>query len=374
MAHPLNVVMIPSVSGGLGHVARSLKLARALERADPSLRISYALDELNLRPINAEAVARTGYPYRIVPNPVRHERDDAIREVLGDADVVIDDTNRRFIPYRRILPRLRTWISVPMPPLWDELFMDGPLLERVDHILYTYPPIMPVPEELDRFRDKLTVTGPLVDDDMPSRAEARRRLALDPDGTCITYAPRGFPFGPWFGLRVLNGVVGGFIRMRRRDPDLTLNLLAVPDPKAVQPRGVPPLASIDGVVLHGVVSPETARDHTAAADLAVVEATTSLFDAAVARTPVVMVPGLIYETWLEGTWVNECGAGVVMRPEEVTHLSMERSMRKALTPSAAAIRTARLAELVGSGGADCAAQAVLRVIAETVGGRSVLAR
>ena len=41
----LNVVFIPSVSGGLGHVTRTIKLARAPERADPSLRISYVLAE-----------------------------------------------------------------------------------------------------------------------------------------------------------------------------------------------------------------------------------------------------------------------------------------------------------------------------------------
>lgn len=364
MSGGLNVVMLPSVSGGMGHVTRSLNLARALERADPTLRISYVLDELNIRPINIDAVAQTGYPYRLLPNPVRHERDGCVRDVLGDADVVIDDTNRRIIPYRPLLPRLKTWISVPMPPLWDELFMDWPLLAHVDHILYTYPPIMPPPEELDRFRDKLTVTGPILEDHMPTRCDARRQLGIDPNETFITYAPRGFPFGPWFGRRVLNGVVGGFIRLRKERPGLCLRLLAVPDPAAVQPRGVPPLTEIEGVEVIGVVSPETARAYTAAADLTVVEATTSLFDAARARTPIIMVPGLIYETWLEGTWVNESDAGVVMRPEEVTHASMLRGMRSALDPIAATARTERLADLVGSGGSDRAAATVLQVIAE----------
>lgn len=361
---PLNVVMIPSVSGGMGHVTRTLKLARALERADPSLRISYALDELQLRPINVDAVARTGYPYHILLNPVRHERDERIRVVLGEADVVIDDTNRRMIPYRSILPRLKTWISIPMPPLWDELFMDWPLLEHVDRILYTYPSIMPVPEELKRFRDKLTVTGPILDEEMPSRSEARRRLGIDADEAFITYSPRGFPFGPWFGRRVLNGLVGGFMRLRKERPGLRLRLLAVPDPVAIQPRGIPRLTEIEGVILEGVVSPETARDYTAAADLAIVEATTSLFDAALAKTPVVMVPGPIYETALEGTWVNESGAGVVMRPGEVTHASMARAMRSALDPALAPARTDKLAALVGRGGAARAAAAVLQAIAQ----------
>ena len=362
----LNVVCIPSASGGIGHVTRTLKLARALERADPSLRISYVLDELNLRPLNEEVVRRTGYPYRILPNPVRHERDEAIRAVLGEADVVIDDTNRRLIAHRRILPRLKVWISIPMPPLWDELFMDWPLLEHVDQILYTYPPIMPVLEELEPFRDKLTITGPILDDDMPTRAVARQRLGLSDAEQYITYAPRGFPFGPWFGRRVLNGVVGGFIRLRKRRPHLRLLLIAVPDPAAVQPRAVPPLDRIEGVTLEGLVSPETARDYIAAADVAVVEATTSLFDAAAARTPVLMVPGLIFETAWEGTWVNEEGAGIVMRPEEVTQVSMARKLAEALDPSTAPVRAQRLHDLVGQRGRELAVAAVRRVIAEKI--------
>ena len=371
-ADPVNVVLIPSVSGGLGHVARALKLARALERADPTLRFSWVLDELKLRSICVDAVAGTGYPYRILPNAVRHERDETVRAALGEADVVIEDTCRRLIPHRRILPRLKAWISVPMPPLWDELFLDWPLLEQVDAILYTYPPIMPPPEELLPFADKLTATGPILDEmGMPARADARRRLGLEPGCRYVLYSPRGFPFGAWFGRRVLNGVVGGFVKLHREMPDLRLVLLAVPDPAAVQPRRLPPLAQIPGVTVLGVVPPEVARDYMAAADLAVVEATTSLFDAALARTPIVMVPGLIYETWLEGTWVNDADAGVVMRPEEVTHASMAQSMRAVLDPVASAIRTAKLAELVGTDGAARAVAAVLCVIEERVRPRPV---
>ena len=362
---PLNVVFIPSVSGGLGHVARTLKLARALERADPSLRISYVLDELGLRPINLEVVRQTGYPVRVLPNPVRHERDEKVRAVLGEADVVIEDTNPRLIPHRRILPRLRAWISIPMLPLWDELHMNWPLFEHVDQILYTYPPVMPPPEELEPFRDRLTVTGPILDpEELPARPEARRRLGLDGDAEYVVYSPRGFPFGPWFGLRVLNGVVGGYLRLRRRRPRLRLALIGVPDPAAVQPRGLPPLAEIEGLSLVGAVAPDVARDYVAAADLVVVEGTTTLFDAALARTPVLMVPGLIYETWLEGTWVNERGAGVVMRPEQVTRTSMARAMAEALDPVAMPRRVARLHELVGTGGRDKAVETILRVIAE----------
>ena len=364
-ARPLNIVLIPSVSGGLGHITRSVKLARALEQADPRLRMAYALDESRLRPFNLEVVERTGYPVHILPHPARHERDEKIRAVLGEADVVIEDTSRRAIPYRRILPRLRAWISIPMLPLWDELFMAWPLLEHVDHILYCYPTVMPVPEELEPFRDKLTVTGPILDE-MPSRHAARRRLSLSPEERYITYAPRGFPFGPRFGRRVLNAVVSAYMRLRDEWPGLRLVLTAVPNVAAVQPKRLPPLDRIDGVVLHGVLSPEDARDYLAAADLAIVEGTSALFDAALARTPVLMVPGPIYETWLEGTWVKEQDAGVVVWKEDVSPASMLRKIREALQPEGAAARAGRLSRLVGSGGREAAVQTVLRIIEEKV--------
>jgi hypothetical protein len=364
---PVNVAFIPSVSGGLGHVGRTLKLARALERSDPTLRISYVLDELELQPLNVEVVARTGYPYRILPNPVHHERTEKIRAVLGNIDVVIEDTNRRLIAHRRILPRLRAWISIPMLPIWDELHMDWPLLEHADHILYTYPPVMPPPEELLHFRHKLTVTGPILDpEEMPTRAEARRILGLDPEACYVTYAPRGFPFGEWFGRRVLNGVVGGVMRLRRQRPDLRLVLTAVPDLLAVQPPRLPPLDQIDCIEIVGTVSPETARDYIAAADAVVLEGTSTLFDAAIARTPVVMVPGLIHETALEGTWVNEGGAGIVLRPEHVTHRSMAQALRTALDPVEGRERSQRLAEFVGIGGRDLAVSTIRQVIADRI--------
>jgi UDP-N-acetylglucosamine:LPS N-acetylglucosamine transferase len=366
-ASPVNVAFIPSVSGGLGHVGRTLKLARALERTDPTLQICYVLDELELRPLNVDVVARTGYAYRMLPNPVHHERTEKIRAVLGDIDVVIEDTNRRLIAHRRILPRLRVWISIPMLPIWDELHMDGPLLEHADHILYTYPAVMPPPEELLPFHHKLTVTGPILDpEEMPSRAEARHRLGLDPEAGYVTYAPRGFPFGAWFGRRVLNGVVGGVMRLRRQRPGLHLVLTAVPDVAAVQPPRLPPLDQIDGVEVVGTVSPETARDYVAAANAVVLEGTSTLFDAALARTPVVMVPGLIHETALEGTWVNEGGAGIVLRPEHVTHRTMAWALGAALDPVEGRERSERLFTFVGTGGRDLAVSTILRVIAERV--------
>ncbi|MBA2450677.1 MAG: hypothetical protein H0V51_21910 [Chloroflexi bacterium] len=363
----INLAMIPSVSGGLGHVTRTLKLARGLEQADPSLNISYILDEHRLRPFNVDAVRKTGYPVQILPSPIRHERDAIVREILGEVDVVVEDTSRRLIAYRRILPRIKAWISIPMLPLWDEVFMDWPRLEHADHILYAYPGVMPLPEELEPFRDKITVTGPILDPVAPDRAAGRRRLGLAEDERYILYSPRGFPFGRTFGRRVINGVVGAYIRLRLERPELRLVLSAVDDLARIQHPTLPPLDQIEGVILQGVVTPEVAWDCLAGADLAIVEGTSTLFDAAVARTPVLMVPGKIYETALEGTWVEAHDAGVVIWVEDVTRATMLRGMRRALEPNAAADRSARLHELVGTDGREVAVETVLRIIQDKVG-------
>jgi hypothetical protein len=367
LSNHVKVAFIPSVSGGFGHITRAAKLLRGLELADPSLTFCFVLSELGLRAATREAVERLGYPVRILPNPVRHERDRKIRKVLGDIDVVIEDTERRLIAYRRVVPHVRTWISVPMLPIWDELFMDWPYLEHADHVLYTYPRVMPVPKELASVGDRLTVTGPILDpDEMPSREAARDALTWGADERVITYAPRDFPFGRWFGLRVLNGLVGGFVRARKRFPELRLVLTAVPKPAAIQPPALPPLATIPGVTLKGIVSTAEARDHIAGADLVVVEGTSTLFDAAVARTPVFMVPGLIYETSLEGTWVNENGAGIVMRPDDVTRVSVQRVIERVFDePAKTRARVEKLRKLVGESGRDIAVAAILRTIAAT---------
>jgi hypothetical protein len=363
----VKIAFIPSVSGGLGHVTRVAKLLRGLHVTDPSLEFVFVLSELGLRDSAREAVERLGYPVRILPNPVRHERNDRVRDVLGDVDVVIEDTERRLIAYRRVLSRVRTWISIPMLPIWDELFMDWPLLEHADHVLYSYPPVMPVPDELAALGARLTVTGPILDpDEMPSRDDARRTLGWAETDRVITYAPRDFPFGRWFGLRVLNGVVGGFIRARKRYPALRLVLTAVPNAAAIQPPTLPRLEKIPGVTVKAVLTTAEARDHIAAADLVVVEGTSTLFDAAVARTPVFMVPGLIYETSLEGTWVDEHHAGIVMRPDDVNRRSVQRVIEKVFDePEATSARADKLRELVGDSGRDVAVAAILRTIAAT---------
>lgn len=151
-----HAIFIPSVSGGLGHVSRTLRLARELERRDPSLRIEYVLDRERLRLPNLAFVESTGYPVQVLPIRSREARDVITRAVLGHADLIVDDTYRHLIPLRRLLKA--RWASIPMYPLWDEIFMDWPLLVQVDRVLWTYPAALPLPDELKLKKDELLIT------------------------------------------------------------------------------------------------------------------------------------------------------------------------------------------------------------------------
>ena len=55
----MNVVIIPSVGGGIGYFARTATLARMLQKLDPTVSVEYLLDTERLRPFNI-AAARTG--------------------------------------------------------------------------------------------------------------------------------------------------------------------------------------------------------------------------------------------------------------------------------------------------------------------------
>ncbi len=63
----MNVVMVPSASGGIGHISRTATLARALRRLDPTVHIEYVLDAERLRPFNIDATMRMGYRPRLLP-------------------------------------------------------------------------------------------------------------------------------------------------------------------------------------------------------------------------------------------------------------------------------------------------------------------
>src|SRR3954454_9063981 len=122
----MNVVMVPSVSGGIGHLSRTSALARALKRLDPSVHVEYVLDAQRLRPFNIDAALRMGFRPRLLPIRTPESRGPIVRACLGDADVIVDDVARYLLPLRRLVPRA-AWISIAMHPLGDELFMDWPM-------------------------------------------------------------------------------------------------------------------------------------------------------------------------------------------------------------------------------------------------------
>ena len=57
----MNIVMIPSVSGGMGHIARTATLARMINKLDSSVNVEYVLDAERPRPFNIEATSALAF-------------------------------------------------------------------------------------------------------------------------------------------------------------------------------------------------------------------------------------------------------------------------------------------------------------------------
>ena len=150
----MNVIMMPSVSGGIGHISRTSALARMLKKLDPTVHVEYVLDADRLRPFNIDATLRMGFRPRLLPPRTPESRDPIVRACLGDADVIIDDTARYLLPLRRIVPRA-AWVSIAMHPIGDELFMDWPLMVQMDAIIWAYAPLVGIPPEFEVVRDKV---------------------------------------------------------------------------------------------------------------------------------------------------------------------------------------------------------------------------
>ena len=360
----MNVMMIPSVDGGMGHIARTATLARMLIRLDPTVKVEYLLDTERLRPFNIDATARTGFRVNLLPPRPRDRRDAIVRAGLGDADVIVDDTSRYLIPLRRIVPRA-AWISLPMYPLGDELFNDWPHLVQTDGIIWAYPPVLDFPPELELSGTKVLRTGPFFDfDDVPEREAARARLGFGPDEEVLIYAPRGMSFGREFGERVLAGVVGGAAALRKRRKRIRLVLLAVSDPEELRAPGVP--ARLPAwVTVVGVVPPAEMTTYLRAADIAVTEGSNMTQEAAALGTPILMVPGAIYETWLLGTRLYEHRAAHIIWIERVTTAAVAETFDEILTDvEARAAMTERARALVtGGSGVRAAACLVLEIAA-----------
>jgi len=355
----MKVIMIPSVSGGLGHIGRTAALARQLQRLVAPIQLEYLLDTDKLRPFNIDAAAATGYRVNLLPPRNRGDRDSIVRACLGSADIVIEDTCRHLIALRPIVPN-STWISVPMYPLEDELFMDWPLLAQCDGIVWPYPPSLDFPAELAPFAEKLIKTGPFLEfDGIPDRARARQRLHFAKDERVLIYAPRGMTFGRPFGEQVLAALVGAVAHLAKRRK-VRLVLASVRDRDELRGPGIPdPLP--DCVTVLGPLAPSQMLTYIRAADVAVTEGSNMTQEAAALNTPILMIPGTIYEAWLLGTRLKEVGGAKVLWIETVSVASVLHALRELLGPALQRRRLLATARtlIAGGGGVEAAARFVL---------------
>ena len=363
-ARPLQIVMLPSVSGGIGHVSRCGALARALLRLDPTMEIEFVLDLDRIRWFNIEATERMGFRPRLMPPRTRENRNAVVRSSFGEPDLIVDDVSRHLLPYRQIVPQAG-WVTIAMHPIGDELFHDWPHMAQMDAVFWPYIPLVGLPPELEIVRDKIVQTGPFLEtDDVPDRAAARAALGMAPSENTVVFAPRGFPFGRDFGHRVLGSIYGAVERARQTvDPTLTLTLIAVPSPAELQ--GVPglPPRLPDWVRVRGVVTPAESLMYTRAARLVVAEGTSTMHEAAALGTPLLLVPGPIQETWLLGTRLGEQRAAHLVWIESVDadrfskvveSVLLDEEGTRAMTQRAHALVT-------GGGGVQAAAAAVLEL-------------
>jgi len=307
-----------------------------------------------------------GYRPRLMPPRNRDSRDGITRACLGGASVIIDDAMRFLVPLRRVVPEA-AWVSIPMHPLGDELFMDWPFMMQMDAIIWAYAPLVGLPSELEIVRDKVVQTGPFLETDcVPDKAEARAQVGLALGEQAVLYAPRGFPFGRDFGHRVLAGIYGAVERLRRSThPGLRLILIAVKDPAELQ--GVPGVPAVlpDWVQVHGVLPQAEALLSMRAADIVVAEGTSTMHEAAALRTPLVMTPGPIHETVLLAQKLDEREAGRAIMPDRVGVDPLTSAFDAILSQAehAEAMAEQAYALITGGGGANAAARLVLDLAA-----------
>jgi len=356
--------MLPSVAGGIGHISRTSALARALLRLEPGIEVEFVLDTDRLRPFNIEATARMGFPPTLLPRLNRGNRESIVRAIFGGADVIVDDAARYLLPLKLLVPEA-AWVSIAMHPVADELFLDWPLLVQMDAIIWPYVPLVGVPPELDIVKDKLVHTGPFLEvEDVPPKGKARVELGLPVDDPLVVYAPRGFPFGPEFGHRVLGAVYGAAETLRRSGhPGLRLVLLAVADPNDLKDVPGVPDNLPDWVRVEGVVTPAQSLLYTRSADILIGEGTSTVHEGAALGTPLVLVEAPIQEALLLAVRMGQQGAAHVFALPSVDAESFAGAFRAIMDrPGEREAMTVRASALVQSGGgAEAAARLILEV-------------
>ncbi len=361
----MRVTMLPSVGGGIGHISRSAALARALRRLDPGIEIEFVLDAERLRPFNIEATMQMGFRPRFLPPRTRENREGVVRACLGGADVIVDDVARYLLPLRQGVPEA-AWISILMHPIGDELFLDWPFMAQMDALIWPYAPLVGLPAELAPFEGKLHRTGPFLEiGGVPEKRAARLQLGLREGEAAVVYAPRGFPFGPEFGHRVLSGVYEAVKALRAGGyPGLRLLLIAVKDPAELRAAGLPE-ALPEWVSVEGVVTPGRSLLYARAADVLIAEGTSTMHEGAALRTALVLIPGPIREAIVLAEGLAREKGGRLLKIAEVTPEAVARVLAAVLgEPALNAAMLDRAALLVGGGGGtDAAARLVLEVAA-----------
>jgi hypothetical protein len=362
----VKVIMLPCVEGGIGHISRTATLARALRRIDPSVEIEFVLDTVRMRPLNIEMTIQMGYQPRLLPPITRENRDAVTKACFGDADVIVDDTARYLLPLRACVPHA-AWVSIPIPPVGDELFGDWPFMMQMDAIIWAYAPLVALPPELLLVEDKIVKTGPFLDlEAVPDKTEARARLGLSGRPT-VLYSVRNFPFGRDFASRVLRGLYGAVEQLRQgAHPELELHLMAVRDEDEL--RSV--LGLEDGFPdwLHcrGVIPQADALLHIQATDILIGEGTSTMHEGAALGTPLVLVPGPISETLLLAEALGRHRAAHSFLPDAIEADGLAEAFCSILEePAKTAAMAARARSLVtGSGGVEAAARLILEIGAQ----------
>jgi hypothetical protein len=360
----MKVVMLPCVEGGIGHVSRTATLARALRRIEPTIKISYVLDTVRLRPVNREMTVQMGYEPHMLPPITRENRAAVTRAAFGGADVIVDDTARYLFPLRAEVPDA-AWVSIPIPPVGDELFGDWPLMKQMDAIIWAYAPLVARPPELSLVEEKIVTTGPFLDlAAVPDKREARMRAGMAEGTQVILYAVRGFPFGREFGSLVLRSLYRAVEAMQQdAGRNVQLWLLAVQDADDLRavlqlPGGWP-----DWVRLQGVVPQSDALMQIRAADVVIGEGTSTMHEAAALGTPMVLLPGPISETLLVAEALAREDAAQVFRPDGIDLHGVLAALRRVLDASEAtsAMASRALSLVTGGGGVEAGARLVLDV-------------
>ena len=216
----MKVMMVPSVSGGIGHISRTATLARALAQArsptsrSTSCSMRAAAPVQHRRRAAAWATGR-GSCRRVRPRAAAR----SCAPVSATPTSIVDDVAR----YLRAAPPPRAACGL-------DLDRDAPAPRRAvhgladdgadgRHHLGLPPGGGPAGGAGDRCRQD-RADRPVPRPRRRTGARPRRvpSWAIDPAEPVVVYAPRGFPFGKEFGHRMVAAIYGAIGTLRQDAP------------------------------------------------------------------------------------------------------------------------------------------------------------